>query len=201
MRLYNFSLSGNCYKVRLLCALLNVPIEIEKVDLAKGGHKQTAFLDLNPFGQVPVFEDGDLVLRDSQAILVYLARKHGGDDWLPTDPEGLARVVQWLATAANEVARGPNDARLHDKFGYKLDVEAARSKAHGLFKLFEAHLATRDWLELGRPTVADVACYPYLALAPEGGVPLEAYPAVRAWMCRIRTLPGYLAMPGQYVEA
>jgi glutathione S-transferase len=199
MRLHDLVVSGNCYKVRLLCGLMTIPIEIQPVDFMKGAHKTPAFLALNPHGQVPVLEDGGLILRDSQAILIYLARKFGGETWLPTDPEGLARVMQWMSTAANDVARGPNDARLHDKFGYKLDVEAARAKAHKLLALFEDHLATRDWLELNRPTIADVACYPYISLAPEGGVTLDAYPAVRAWMSRIRQLPGYLPMPGQYV--
>lgn len=198
MRLYDLELSGNCYKVRLLCALLGLPLEIRPVDFLGGEHKRPEFLELNPLGEIPVLEDGDLLLRDSQAILIYIARKHGSEAWLPSDPEGLARVVQWLSTAANDIARGPNDARLHDKFGYKLDVESARSRARILLGIMEQHLTSREWLELGRPTIADVACYPYVALAPEGGVTLDSYPALRSWMTRIRELPGYIPMPGQY---
>lgn len=201
MRLYDLELSGNCYKVRLLCALLGVPLEVVPVDFLGGEHKRAAFLEKNPFGEIPVLEDGPLVLRDSQAILVYVARLHGGEAWLPDDAEGLARVMQWLSTAANDVARGPNDARLHDKFGYDLDVGRARDHAAKVLGILEAHLAGRDWLELGRPTLADVACYPYVAVAPEGGVSLDDYPAVRRWMARLRALPGYVPMPGQHVDA
>lgn len=197
MKLHDLDLSGNCYKVRLFCGLAGLPLEIAPVDFLAGAHKRPDFLALNAFGEIPVLEDGDVTLRDSQAILVYLARKHGLDDWLPTDAEGLARVVQWLSTAANDVARGPNDARLHDKFGYGLDIERARAKSAALLGLFEDRLSQADWLELGRPTLADVACYPYIALAEEGGVSLAPYPAVLRWMDRIRALPGYVGMPGQ----
>ena len=196
--LYDLELSGNCYKVRLLAALLGVPLEIVPVDFMAGAHKTAEFRKLNPFGELPVFQDGDLVLRDSQAILVYLAREHGGETWLSTGAADAARVVQWLSTAANDIARGPNDARLHDLFGYKLDVGKARAHAQHVLAILEAHLTGREWLELERPTIADVACYPYVALATQGGVSLEPFAQVRAWMGRIEALPGYLTMPGQY---
>lgn len=198
MRLYDLELSGNCYKVRLLCALLRVELEIVPVDFLGGEHKRPQFLQLNPFGEIPVLVDGDLVLRDSQAILTYIARRHGGEAWLPTEAEGLARVMQWLSTAGNDVARGPNDARLHDKFGYELDVERARAHAGKVLAILDAHLSDKAWLELGRATVADIACYPYVAVAPEGGIRLDSYPAVRRWMARLQALPGFLPMPGQY---
>ncbi len=198
MRLYDLELSGNCYKARLLCALLGVPLEVVPVDFLGGAHKRPEFLALNPFGELPVLADGDLVLRDSQAILAYVARRHGGEAWLPTDPAGLAQIMQWLSTAANDIARGPNDARLHDKFGYRLDAARAREQAARVLGIMDAHLSARDWLELGRPTVADVACYAYVAVAPEGGVDLAPFPAVRRWMARVRALPGYVPMPGQY---
>lgn len=201
MKLYDLELSGNCYKARLFCALIGVDLEIVPVDFLGGAHKRPDFLALNPFGEIPVLEDGGLVLRDSQAILVYLARKHGADDWLPNDAEGLARVVQWLSTAANDVARGPNDARLREKFGYDLDAERARAKAAHVLAILNDRLEARAWLELGRPTLADVACYPYVALAEEGGVSLAPYPAVLRWMDRIRALPGYVGMPGQRAGA
>jgi glutathione S-transferase len=195
-RLYDLELSGNCYKVRLLSALLGVPLDVVPVDFLAGAHKKLPLLDLNPFGEIPVFVDGDVVLRDSQAILVYLARKWGGEAWLPSDPAGLAHVCAWLMVAENEIARGPNDARLHDKFGYALEVEHARKKAHHILGLMDKHLARNSWLALGRPTIADVACMPYLALAPEGGVPLDGYPAVTAWSERVKGLPGFVGMPG-----
>ena len=195
-KLYDLELSGNCYKVRLLAALLDAPLDIVPVDFLGGAHKKPPLVDLNTFGEIPIFEDGELVLRDSQAILVYMARKWGGESWMPTDATGLALVTAWLMVAENEIARGPNDARLHDKFGYKLDVDAARSKAALILGLMEAHLARTDWLALGRVTIADIACMPYVALSHEGGVPIDGYPAVKAWVERVKALPGFVGMPG-----
>lgn len=194
-RLYDLELSGNCYKVRLLCALLGVPLEIVPVDFLGGAHKQSPLVDLNPFGEIPIFADGDLVLRDSQAILIYVARKWGGETWLPTDAASLATVAQWLLVAENEIARGPNDARRHDKFGYPLDVAVAREKAARILHLIEAHLAKTDWLALNRPTIADVACMPYVGLSHEGGISLDPYPKVKAWVARVKALPGFVGMP------
>lgn len=194
-KLYDLEVSGNCYKVRLLCAMLGVPLELEPVDFMGGAHKKSPLIDLNPFGEVPIFVDGDLVLRDSQAILVYVARKWGGEAWMPTDAKGMAQVAEWLSTASNEVARGPNDARLHDKFGYKLDVNLAREKAARILSLMDAHLAKNKWLALGRPTIADIACMPYIGIGHEGGVTLDKYPNVQAWIGRMKQLPGFITMP------
>jgi glutathione S-transferase len=194
--LYDLELSGNCYKVRLFCALLGLDLEIKPVDVLAGEHKASPLADMNPFREIPVFGDEDIVLRDSQAILVYLARKYGGESWLPIDPAGMADVVSWLMVAENEIARGPNDARLHDKFGYQLDAKLARDKAARILGLLEARLNDRDWLALERPTIADIACMPYVALGHEGGITLGAYPAIRAWIGRIEALPGFISMPG-----
>ncbi len=195
-KLYDLELSGNCYKVRLLAALLGVPLEIVPVDLAAGAHKKPPLIDLNPFGEIPLLVDGDLVVRDSQAILVYIARKWGGERWLPTDPAGLARVAEWLMVAENEIAGGPSDARRHDRFGYDLDVAAARKKARRILGLMQIRLVQQPWLALDRATIADIACMPYVALGHEGGVPLDDYPAVRAWVDRVKALPGFIGMPG-----
>lgn len=194
-KLYDLELSGNCYKVRLLASLVGLPLEIVPVDFLSGAHKKPPLIELNPFGEIPIFDDGGIVLRDSQAILIYIARKWGGETWLPTDPLGLAQVANWLMVAENEIARGPNDARLHDKFGYKLDVDVARRNAARILGLMERHLSRETWLAVGRPTIADVACMPYAALGHEGGVPLDNYPAVAAWVARVKTLPGYIGMP------
>lgn len=194
-KLYDLELSGNCYKVRLLCALVSVPLEIIPVDFLAGDHKKSPVVDLNPFGELPVFVDGDVVLRDSQAILVYIARKWGGEAWLPTAPADMAHVVEWLMVAENEVARGPNDARLHDKFGFKLDANAAREKSTRLLGILNTRLATRRWLALDRPTIADIACMPYVALGHEGGLSLDAYRNVVAWIDRTKKLEGFVTMP------
>ena len=195
LKLHDLELSGNCYKVRLFCALLGLELDVVPVDLMGGAHKKSPFIDLNAFGEIPVLEDGGLKLRDSQAILVYLARKYGGEDWLPTDAGSMAQIVTWLMVAENEIARGPGDARLHDKFGFKLDVDRARANAARILGLIESHLKTQDWLALDRPTIADLACMPYIALGHEGGVTLAPYPAIQAWIGRIKALPGFVSMP------
>lgn len=194
-QLYDLEVSGNCYKVRLLCALLGAPLDLKPVDFMAGEHKKPPLTDLNPFGELPIFVDGDLVLRDSQAILVYIARKWGGEIWLPTDAVGLAQVQQWLSTASNDVARGPNDARLADKFGYPIDADKARVKSARLLGIMDTHLSQNQWLALGRPTIADIACMPYIGIGHEGGVTLEKYPNVQAWIARIKNLPGFITMP------
>ena len=195
-KLYDLELSGNCYKVRLLCSILGVPLEVSPVDFLAGAHKVPPLADLNPFCEIPIFEDGDVVLRDSQTILIYLARKFGGESWLPLDAASLAQVAQWLMVAENEIARGPNDARLHDKFGDDLDIVLARDKARRVLMVMDAHLASNDWLALGRPTIADIACMPYVALSHEGGVSIEPYPSIQRWIDRVSKLPGFIGMPG-----
>jgi glutathione S-transferase len=196
MKLYNRDVSGNCYKVRLLCALLGVPVELVDIDLPGGEHKRSPHTDRNPFGQIPVLEDDGLCLRDSQAILIYIARKWGGETWLPVDATSLATLSQWLMVAENEIARGLADSRLHNKFGVDLDVAAAREKAKRTLTIMNVHLTSNEWLALGRPTIADIACFPYVALSHEGGVSLEPFPAAAAWVGRIKALPNFIAMPG-----
>ncbi len=197
LRLHGHELSGNSYKVRLLLELLGVPYEWVRVDLMKGEHKRPAFLALNPFGQVPVLEDGSTTLCDAQAILFYLAARQGDGQWLPTHPLEQARVVRWLSTAAGEVRQGPENARLHHLFGVtSISIERASEKAAFILDQLERHLADRDWLELGRPTIADLAVFPYVALAGDGGIDLVPYPNVRAWIARIQALPGYVPMKG-----
>jgi len=197
LRLHGHELSGNSYKARLLLELLGVPYEWVRVDLIKGEHKSEAFLALNPFGQVPVLEDGSTTLADAQAILYYLATRQGDGRWFPSDPLEQARVVRWLSTAAGEVRQGPESARLHHLFGVKaIPIERAQEKAAFLLDQLERHLAERPWLELDRPTIADIAVFPYVALAGDGGIDLAPYPHVRAWIARIQGLPGYRPMKG-----
>lgn len=196
MKLHDLTLSGNCYKVRLLAALAGIELELVPVDFMGGAHKRAPHTDLNPWGELPVLEDGDVVLRDSQAILVYLGARYAGEQWLPRDPLGLATVVQWLSTAANEIQHGPGAARLVDKFGYALDKADALRRAERILGLLEQHLAHHDWLALQHPTIADCAVFPYVALSHEGGVSLADYPQVRAWIDRVKALPGFVGMPG-----
>ncbi|WP_017759495.1 glutathione S-transferase family protein [Pseudacidovorax intermedius] len=194
--LHDAPLSGHAHRVRLFLSLLGLPWRSQVVDLKAGEHKRPAFLAMNRFGQVPVLQDGDVVLADSNAILVYLNARYAPDPtlWLPADPVGAARVQRWLSLAAGPLAFGPDAARIAQLMGHPKD-EAAVARAHALLQVMDAHLATQDFLAAARPTLADIAHYAYVALAPEGHVALDAYPQVRAWLARIEALPGFLPMP------
>jgi glutathione S-transferase len=197
--LYDLAPSGNCHKVRLLLSLLGVQYYSRAVNLIDSEHKSANFLQMNPFGQVPVLVDGDVILRDSQAILVYLAKQYGDHGWLATDdPNAMAQVTAWLSTAANEVARGPNDLRLHYKFGRQLDLVAAQQITERLYGIVNQQLQASGWLVGDHITIADIAVYPYIALSPESQISLAPYPALLKWVGRIQALPGYVGMPGMY---
>ncbi|QUS38186.1 glutathione S-transferase [Tardiphaga alba] len=192
MKLYHFALSGHAHRARLFASLLGLPHEVIEVDLASGAHKKPEFLALNPFGQVPVLDDDGTVVADSNAILVYLAKKSGQSQWLPEDAAGSAAVQRWLSVAAGELAYGPAAARLITVFGAGFNPQEVISRAHTLLARIEAHLAGRDWLVGNAPTIADVALYSYIARAPEGNVDLSDYPAVKAFLRRIEALPGFV---------
>jgi glutathione S-transferase len=171
-----------------------LPFETVAVDLPAGAHKRPEFLALNVFGQVPVIEDGAVVLADSNAILVYLALTYdAGRRWLPTAPQAQAEVQRWLSVAAGPLAHGPAAARVAVLFG-RPDQPAARAAAVQLFTTMERHLEARDWLAADHATLADVALYSYTAHAPEGAVSLASYPRLRGWIARVEALPGFVGM-------
>ena len=194
IKLYRHPLSGHAHRVELLLSLLNLPTELVFVDLAKGEHKKAEFLAINPFGQVPVIDDNGTVISDSNAILVYLAKKYGSGSWQLNDPLTEARVQRWLSVAAGQVAYGPAAARLITVFGAAFNADEVISRAHALLKVMENELAASPFLTGSAPSIADVANYSYIAHAPEGNVALEAYPNVRAWLQRIEALPGFVPM-------
>lgn len=196
LKLHRFALSGHSHRGELLLSLLGLQYELVDVALARGEHKQAPFLALNPFGQVPVLEDGDSVIADSNAILVYLAEKYDPEHrFYPADALGRARVQRWLSVAAGQLFAGPCAARMVKVFNAPFDHAAAVKKSDELFTLLEAELTPRDFLVGDHATIADVALYTYTAHAPEGGISLAQYPAIRAWIARIEALPGFVAMP------
>lgn len=194
IQFYTLKPSGNAQKVRVALHLLD--LKHEETVLSGGAQKQPDFLALNPLGQVPVIIDGELVLRDSQAILVYLAAAYAPGRWDGETPAERGRIVQWLSLAANEIAAGPNLLRRAALFGASIDRPAAEAATVRVMAVIEARLAAGDWLEAGRVTIADLACAPYLALAHQGGVDLEPWPAIRAWTARVAALPGFPPMDG-----
>lgn len=193
MKLYITKTSGNAWKVRLLLSMLKLPFETVVLDSDKKEHKAPEFLKLNPRGQVPVLVDGDQVFWDSTACLVYLARKYGGEQWLPTDAVGLAEVQQWLALSNNELHYGLQWAR-GKKIGIRSigDYEEYAAYGRNGLAVLEGRLKSSQWLACGRPTIADLACYCYTSVAPEGGFDLNAHPSVAAWLKRVEALPGWI---------
>lgn len=198
---YRSALSGHAHRVELLLALMALPYKLVDVDLANGEHKTPEFLAMNPFGQVPVIDDNGVVLYDSNAILMYLALTYDDGRWLPRDSAGAARVQQWLSLAAGPIFNGPCVARLVKLFGYPLDHGRAVAVAQQLFATLEQQFAGRAFALGGAATIADVAAYSYIAHAPEGGLPLDAYPALRAWLGRVEALPGFVPMQRLAVAA
>lgn len=192
MKLYYSPKSGHSHRARLFLSLLGVGFELVEVDLAARQHKSTEFLRMNPIGQVPVLEDEGVAIADSNAILVYLARKYSRTDWHPDDAIGVARVQRWLSVAAGQLVQGPASARLVTLFGAKIDARAAIGRAHALLAVIEAELEQTGWLAADRPTIADISLYSYVARAPEGNVVLHDYPRIRAWLERIEALPGFV---------
>lgn len=195
LTLYDLPLSLNCYKVRLMLSLLGVPYRRRTVDLMSGEQKDPAFLALNPFGEVPVLTDGALVLRDSHAIAIWVARKFGAEAWIPRDPDDEAIVNAWLAAAAFELRLGPYDARLAKLFpALCVNPATVRQRSGSALALYEARLRDRDWIALDRPTVADIAAFPAISQSGDGDISLDDYPAIRVWLDRVRGLPGFCAL-------
>ena len=193
IRIHRHALSGHCHRVELFAGLAGIDHELVDVDLAAGEHKQEPFLSLNPFAKVPVIEDGGTVISDSNAILVYLAKKYA-PDWLPEDAAEAAEVQKFLSLAAGDIAYGPAAARLVTVFGAGLDADVAKGIAATVFGKLEKHLEGRSFLAGDRPTIADVAIYSYTAHAPEGNVSLQDYPNIRALLARIEGLNGFVSM-------
>jgi glutathione S-transferase len=194
MKLYIHALSGHAHRARLFAALAEIAVEQINVDLLTGEHKTPAFLAINAFGQVPVLDDDGVIVPDSNAIMVYLAKTFGKTEWLPEDAAGAAKVQRWLSVAAGDIAFGPAAARLITVFGAKsFNADEVIARAHGVLKLIDAELQGRDFIAASHPTIADVALYSYVARAPEGNVDLSGYPAVNAWLGRIEALPHFIA--------
>ena len=195
MKLYYMLPSGNSYKVRILLSLLKVPYEKVVIDGHKREHKTPWFLALNPRGEVPVLEDEGTVIWDSAASLVYLARKYGGDAWLPADPAPMSQVLQWVALAGNEIQFGLQYGRrgVNQNRWTAGTLEQCQATGRVALGALEGRLRSNEWLALGRPTIADIACFPYVETAPEAKISLEPYPGIMAWLARCKVLPGWAA--------
>ncbi|MDR5821811.1 glutathione S-transferase family protein [Caballeronia sp. LZ043] len=195
MTLYDHPLSGNCHKVRMLLAMTGLPYRSEFVDVPNEAHHAPWFGDINPLRQIPALDDDGYLVCDSQSILTYLAHRHA-PQWLGDTSRTHARVAQWLSFAANEIGNSLQPARLYYLLGEKVDIEAVSAKGKRVLGVLDAYLAQHAWLAADRPTIADLACMPYVGLSREGRLPLDDYPNATAWIERITALPGYVTMKG-----
>jgi glutathione S-transferase len=202
LSLYGVSLSGHCHRVALLLTMLQLPYT--SIDAPASVRQSDHFLKLNPLGQIPVLVDGDLVLADSNAILVYLVKRYApGTHWLPEDAVQAAQVQRWLSIAAGEVRYGPASARMSTLWNMPHEVDPALAShiAHRLFRMMDVHLHDRSFLLGSEVSIADLACYSYIAHAPEGRIPLDDYPSLRAWLMRDEALPDFFPMPSSAIPA
>jgi glutathione S-transferase len=195
LRLYDYLPSGNGYKVRLLLSQLGVPFELITLDIVKGETRRPEFLAKNPNGRIPLLEIAPgQFLAESNAILFYLSE---GTAFLPEDRWARAQALQWMDF--EQYSHEPNiatvrfwlhSAELTDE--RRAAIEQKRTLGYAALDVMELHLATRRFFVAERYSIADIALYAYTHVADEGGFDLERYPAVRAWLERVREQPRYV---------
>ncbi len=198
LKLYDMERSGNCYKARLMLSLLGLEHTRQTVDLSKKEQLEPWFLAINPLHQVPVLDDDGTIIRDSGAVLVYLAAKYdAARTWYPSDPAGMAHIQGWLAYASNEVLNNLAAVRAIGLGIRPGNLAEAQEKARPILAHLDAALVAQPWLAGNQPTVADVACYPYACLVSQGGMTHDDYPALAAWTKRVEGLKGYIPLPAR----
>ncbi|NOH31580.1 glutathione S-transferase family protein [Vibrio mediterranei] len=195
IKLYWHPMSGHAHRAHMLLNILELDFELITVDLPTGEHQRPEFLALNHFGQIPVLVDGEFVISDSNAILVYLATVYDREQtWLPKSPLVRAHIEQFLALAAHRLAGSIAKLRAANLFNRSTDSAPLIHEAHKLLKQLQTYQNGRQWLVGTKPTIADLALYSYIKLAPEGGISLADYPVLEAWLKRVEGLSGFVPM-------
>jgi glutathione S-transferase len=192
---YGFRPSGNCYKVQLLLELLGMPYRWVDVDSSAGATRTAEFLAKNPNGRVPLLElDDGRLLAESNAILCFLAE---ATPYLPSDRFERAQVLQWLFF--EQYSHEPYIAVARYICGWlpedhprRAELPALRERGHQALAVIERHLETCRWFAGTSCTVADLALYAYTHDSARGGILLDGYPAVRAWLARVEALPRFV---------
>ena len=201
IKLHGLEVSGNTYKAQLLMSILNIKYQLLPVDIKNKQHKSQDFIKLNPRGEFPVLDDNGHIIWDSQAILVYLSRNYGGQQWYSDRPLEMAAITQWLSVANEDIFNSLAKARAILQFSYPGNLHEYQKRGIQVLKLIDKHLATRqaqglNWLATEQPSIADIACYPYIALCEEGEISLSGHPAIDIWIQQIKNINGYISMPG-----
>jgi glutathione S-transferase len=204
MKLYDYILDTNCYKVRLLLGMLDIPYDAVKLNVHPGRENQAPwFLALNPRGEIPVIEDEGRIISTAEAILVYLAAAHDEScSWLPQTPPLLAAVTRWLGFSAGELG-ALHWARMNDLTGRMTGGDPDRLRGKAALQILEDHLVEQEitgqnWIAAPHATVADLAAFPPVVLSAEGGVSLDTFPAIWRWIDRVKHLPRFIVMPGVF---
>jgi glutathione S-transferase len=200
--LYDFESDENCYKVRLFLGALGLEHRKVPVNMVPGGeHKKSPLIDMNPTATLPILADGCVVLYGAEAILLYLAKRYApAANWLPSDPAVYGQVALWLYFAAVQLEPA-SKARRISMFDEPGNEKPAERDARAAFRIMDDHMTVREfdglfWFADNAPTIADIALFPAIALSRDIGIDHEAYPALRRWMRKVRTLPGFITMPG-----
>ena len=198
MLLYNSAVSGNCYKVRLLCAHLGIPLELREVDVVDRSDRPQLLGGLNPSLRVPtlVLDDGR-PLGESGAILWYVG---DGTRFVPDDRYARAQVLQWMFfeqydhEPAVAVARFWLGYSGRPRSDFERELPAKHAAGYRALDAMERHLAGSAWLVDDAMTLADIALYAYTHVAEEGAFELSRYPAIRAWLGRVAAEPNHIAI-------
>jgi len=198
VRLHDYLLSGNGYKVRLLLTQLGIPFQRIEYDITRDETRTPGFLEnVNANGRIPVLETEEgTLLPESNAILFFLAE---GTPFLPDDRLDKARTLQWMFF--EQYSHEPNiavaRAWLH-VFDVEMTeerraaLETRQKRGYDALGVMEEHLGRNDYFVGGRYSVADIVLYAYTHVADEGGFELGGYPAILAWMERVSSQPGYI---------
>ena len=195
-KLYDFPLSGNCYKVRLLLTQLNIPFEGVKVNILQQETKLPDFLQKNPNSKVPVLEiEPGTFLTESNSILLYLA------DATPLLPEALDRVqvTQWLFFEQFSLGANLSRPRFWISIAKQADkfapiIEYHQRQGNAALQVMEQHLADRSFFVNQQYTIADIALYAYTHMATEGGYDMSQYPNIGSWCERVRSQPHHVSI-------
>ncbi len=198
LTLHEFALSGNCYKIRLTAALLGVPLKRRQYDILKGETRTPDFLArINSNGRIPVLQIGDLFLPESNAGSYYLA---DGSHLVPVNPFLRADMLRWMFW--EQYNHEPNVATVRFWLAFvgearltqqqREQLPARRASGEAALRLMDEHLERREWFVGGALSLADIALYAYTHVAEEGGFSLGDYPAMKAWLARVASRPGYI---------
>ncbi len=197
LKLYSFQGSGNCYKVRLLLIQLGIPFQLVETDILAGQARTPGYVAKNPNGKTPMVEFGNgNVLCESGAILHHFAL---GTRYLPEDPLIRSRALQWMFFEQNNHEPNIAVARFWMKYknvgdDYRERLAAVHQAGYRALDVMERHLQSKPYFPGDAYSIADIALYAYTHLAHEGGFDLSGYPHIKAWLDRVASQPGHIAM-------